>query len=82
MKINIKLLKPFSDAIGQNEVIIDFDGVTLNDLLIKIAELYPELKKELYSENEHVTDYICIFINDKPFSALKGLQSELARAAS
>lgn len=77
MKIKIKLLKPFSDAVGKKEFFIDFNGLTLGDLIIKLVKSYPSLKKDFYSENESLTDYICIFVNDKPFSALEGLESEL-----
>lgn len=29
MKLKIKLLKPFSDAVGKSELELDFDGITL-----------------------------------------------------
>lgn len=77
MKIKIKLLKPFSDAVGNKELYIDFKGRTLGDLVKKLIESYPKLKNDFYSENENLTDYICIFVNDKPFSALDGLKTKL-----
>ncbi|MBU0497566.1 MAG: MoaD family protein, partial [Candidatus Thermoplasmatota archaeon] len=77
MKIKIKLLKPFSDAVGKNELYIDFNGLTLGDLVETLVERYPLLKKEIYIEKESLTDFICIFVNDKPFSTLNGLKSEL-----
>ena len=33
MKLKIKLLKPFSDAVGKSELELDFDGATLEDML-------------------------------------------------
>ena len=52
MKIKIKLLKPFSDAVGNKELYIDFNGRTLGDLVKKLVESYPELKNEF--KEKHV----------------------------
>ena len=76
-EINIKFLKPFSDAVGKSELSIDFDGTTLKDLLKVLSERYPNLKKEFYAGNDKLTDYICVFVNDKPISALNGINTEL-----
>lgn len=77
MKVKIKLLRPFSDAIGKNELQLDFNGSTLQNLLRELVTKYPKLKKELYTKNDELTDYICIFVNDKPITALNGIDTEL-----
>jgi len=77
MKVKIKLLRPFSDAIGKNEIELEFDGSQLKDLLNELVTKYPKLKNEIYTKNDELTDYICIFVNDKPFTALNGLDSIL-----
>ncbi len=77
MKIKLNLLKPFSDAIGTKELGLDFDGKTIEDLIKKLVETYPKLKTELYTENDEVTDYVSIFVNDKPISVLSGLDTKL-----
>ncbi len=77
MKLKLNFLKPFSDAIGTKELGLDFDGKTIEDLIKKLVETYPKLKTELYMENDEVTDYVSIFVNDKPISVLGGLKSEL-----
>jgi MoaD family protein len=77
MKITIKLLKPFSNAVGENELNLDFNGNTLKDLINILIGKYPQLKKELYEKNDQLTDYICIFVNDKPIAALKEMNTEL-----
>ena len=76
-KIKIKLLKPFSDAVGKSELEVDFNGSTLEDLLKVLVDRYPKLKKEFYTETDELTEYICVFVNDKPISALKGINTDL-----
>jgi MoaD family protein len=77
MKLTIKLLRPFSDAIGKNEIEIDFKENTLEELLKVLINTYPKLKKEFYSDKNELTEYIVIFVNDKPISALNGLNTKL-----
>lgn len=77
MNVKVKLLRPFSDAVGKNELDLDFDGSTLENLLGVLVTRYPKLKEELYTKTDELTDYICIFVNDKPFTALKGVDTEL-----
>jgi MoaD family protein len=77
MIVYVKLLRPFADIIGKSDLRIDFNGTTLTELLNILVNKYPELKYELFTKTDELTDYICIFINDKPASALDGLQTEL-----
>ncbi len=77
MKLKIKLLKPFSDAVGKSELELDFDGATLEDMLKVLVNRYPSLKKEFHTKTDELTDYMCMFVNDKPISALNGINTEL-----
>jgi MoaD family protein len=77
MKLRIKLLRPFSNIIGKNELKIDFNGNTFEDLLKILINRHPKLKKAFYTENDKLTEYICIFINDKPIGALNGNKTKL-----
>ena len=77
MNLRIKLLRPFSDAVGKKELEIDFNGTTIDDLLKLLVAKYPKLWKELYKETGELTEYVCIFVNDKPLSALNETNTEL-----
>jgi len=77
MKIKIKLLKPFSDAVGKSEFDFEFIGITLGNLLKELTNKYPNLRGEFYTESDELTDYLCIFVNDKPISALNGIETKL-----
>ena len=77
MKLKIKFLKPFSDSIGKSDFEIEFNGVTLKDFLKLLIDTYPNLKKELYTKSGKLTEYINIFVNDKPISALNGINTKL-----
>jgi molybdopterin synthase sulfur carrier subunit len=77
MNISIKLLKPFSEAVDKNHFNFEFKGKTLDDLLDELILRYPRLKNELYSKKNELTEYVVIFVNDKPFSVLNGLKTKL-----
>ena len=77
MRLKIKLLKPFSTVVGKNELEYDFKGIILEDFLKELILKYPKLEKELYNKDSKLTEYLCIFINDKPMTALKGLNTKL-----
>ena len=77
MKLKIKLLRPFSNAVGKSELELDFDGMTLENLLKVLIDKYPKLKKEFYKKTNELTEYMSVFVNDKPISALNGINTEL-----
>jgi MoaD family protein len=77
MKLKLNLLKPFSDAVGTKELKLDFSGKSLEDLLRYLVEKYPKLKNEVLTDNNEITDYISIFINDKPLPVLGGIEVQL-----
>jgi MoaD family protein len=77
MNIKLKLLRPFSEVVGKGEIEIDFNEKTINDLLKFLVKKYPKLKNEFFKDDNELTEYICIFINDKPLSALKGVDTIL-----
>ena len=77
MKLKLNLLKPFSDIVGTKKLGFEFNGKTLEDLFKSLVEKYPKIKSELFNEKDEVTDYISIFINDKPLSVLNGVATEL-----
>ena len=77
MKLAIELTKPFSDAVGTRKLELDFNGSTVGELLEFLSNEYPKLKDEFYAENGEITDYIIVFVNDKPISALEELDTEV-----
>jgi MoaD family protein len=77
MNIKIKLLRPFSEVVGKGEIEIDFNEKSINDLLKLLVKKYPKLEKEFFKDGNELTEYICIFINDKPLSALNGVDTIL-----
>jgi len=77
MNLKLKLLRPFSEIVGKSEIEIDFNEKTINDLLKYLIKKYPKFEKEFFKDNNELTEYICIFINDKPLSALNGLDTFL-----
>ena len=77
MKLTLKFLRPFKDIIGKSEIELITEIETLKDLLISLVDKYPKLEKEFFKEDHELTEYICIFVNDKPISALNMLETQL-----
>lgn len=77
MRLKIKLLKPFSDVVGKSEFDLESSGITLCKLIEELTNKYPDLRKEFYTESGELTEYIGIFVNDKPISALNGIETIL-----
>ncbi len=77
MNIKVNLLKPFSDAVGQKELILRVVTANVNSILKKLSVDYPEFKDKVYDEKGEINEYISIFVNDKPFSTLNGIETEL-----
>lgn len=77
MKLKLKFLRPFKDLIGKGELKIDVKVETLKDLIEILVNKYPKLEKELFTKKYELTDYVCIFLNDKPITALNFLDTKL-----
>ncbi|UCF49188.1 MAG: MoaD family protein [Thermoplasmatales archaeon] len=77
MKLKLKFLRPFKDITGKSELGLDIEVSNLKDLLKILVDKYPKLEKEIFKKNNELTDYICIFVNDKPISALNWLDTKL-----
>jgi MoaD family protein len=77
MKLKLKFLRPFKDITGKGELELDIEVLNLKDLLKILVDKYPKLEKEIFKKNNELTDYICIFVNDKPISALNWLDTKL-----
>jgi len=77
MKLTLKFLRPFKDIIGKSEILLNIDVNTLKDLLNSLVSKYPQIEKEVFKKEQELTDYICIFVNDKPISALNMLNTKL-----
>ncbi len=77
MKLTIELTRPFSDAVGKRNIEIEFPGSTVEELFVFLSDRYPGLEKELYSGNGEITEYVNVFVNDKPIYVLDGMKTGL-----
>ncbi len=66
LKIKLKLLMPFKNIVGNENITIEFEGTTLQDLLDNLTCQYPKLKDTLYNTEGKVDSFVNIFVNDKP----------------
>ena len=77
MELTIEFTKPFKDAVGEGEITFDFTDTTVLELLPALIERYPGLEGLFYSETGTITEYMIVFVNSKPISALKGMATDL-----
>ena len=72
MKVTVRLLRPFSDAVGtpQAEVVLP-EGATVRRLVVQLCEKYPGLKDHIYEPGGGITEYLTMFVNDKPVTDLE-----------
>jgi molybdopterin converting factor small subunit len=55
MKVTVKLLKPFSDIAGKDEINLDFEGEFVSQALENLCQLHPKLKNELYDAKGEIS---------------------------
>jgi MoaD family protein len=77
MILTIKFLRPCKEIIWKSEIELDLEVKTIKDLLKILVDKYPKLEKELFRKNQELTEHVCIFLNDKPISAINYLDTEL-----
>ena len=77
MKLTLEFTRPFSEAVGERLVEMDFNGQNCEELLVSLVDKYPNLKSEFYTDENEVTEYLIMFVNDKPISAMDGLDTEV-----
>jgi len=78
MKLTIEFTKPFTDAVGAREIEFEFNGDTVDQLLEHLSRRYPKLSGMFYVNTGKYTEYMIIFVNSKPISALDGMKTKLA----
>jgi len=67
MKITVRLLRPFSDAVGRPQVDVAVpEGATVRHLVVHLCEQFPQLGPHIYEAGGGMTEYLTMFLNDKP----------------
>jgi len=67
MKVTVRLLRPFSDAVGRSTVDLEMQpGSTMRHLVIRLCEQFPSLKSHIYEPGGNITEYLTMFLNDRP----------------
>jgi molybdopterin converting factor small subunit len=59
------------------EVDLELEEGDVNQALNKLCDVHPGLKKELFDDKGEVSYSVNIFVNDKPITALKDLDTAL-----
>jgi MoaD family protein len=78
MKVTVKLLKPFSDIAGKDEISLDFEGELVSQALENLCQLHPKLKNELYDAKGEISYSVNIFLNDRPLGAAEEEKTTLS----
>jgi len=72
LKVKVRLLRPFSDAVGRPELEVAVPGgATVRHLVVHLCEQYPMLAPHIYEAGGGMTEYLTMFQNDKPVMDLE-----------
>ena len=77
MKIRVRLLRPFCDAVGRPELMVAVpEGATVRHLVVHMCEQYPPLAPHLCEPGGAITEYLAMFVNDRPVTDMEMTLSE------
>ena len=65
MRVRVKLVRPFRDAVGAPEVAFEPRSPTLWTALAELAEVYPALREHLF-EAGGPSPYVNVYVNRTP----------------
>ncbi|MBM4248920.1 MAG: MoaD/ThiS family protein [Euryarchaeota archaeon] len=69
MRLRVRLLRPFSDAVGNAVVEVAVpEGASVRHLVVHLCEQYPALAPHIYEAGGAITDYLTMFVNDRPIT--------------
>jgi MoaD family protein len=67
VKVTVRLLSPFSDAVGRPQVEVAVpEGATVRHLVVHLCEQFPNLRSHIYEAGGGMTEYLTMFQNDRP----------------
>ncbi|MEM4729855.1 MAG: MoaD/ThiS family protein [Thermoplasmata archaeon] len=67
MKVRVRLLRPFSDAIGRSELELELpEGATVTGLVERLASEHPRFREQAYESDGRMSEYLTMFLNDAP----------------
>lgn len=71
MKLKVKLLKPFKDSVGKDELSMDSTSSNVEELLIELSSKYPKLKPQIFDSEGEVDYSVNVIVNSVPVVDLK-----------
>ncbi|UCF60931.1 MAG: MoaD/ThiS family protein [Anaerolineaceae bacterium] len=79
MKVHLKIFLPaLPEAIGDNELIVEFDGTTVRDLIETLVDRYGQKAKEaLYDEKGQFDPLVQVLLNGEEWLAQDQLDTAL-----
>ena len=57
---------------------VDIDGATVDDVLHALVETYPDLKANLYTEDDSLRQFVNLYAGDDDIRYRDGVDTELA----
>ncbi|MCK5547539.1 MAG: MoaD family protein [Thermoplasmata archaeon] len=71
VKLKVRLLKPFKDSVGKNELGVDSDASNVEDFIVELSAKYPKLKPQLIDSEGGVDYSVNVIVNNVPLIDLK-----------
>lgn len=74
----LKLFATLRDIVGAKEMTVPFrDGQTVRELLDSIAEIHPELGREIMTDDGELTGMVHVMVHGRNIQWLDGLETTI-----
>jgi len=78
MRIILRFYADYREIMGMKEMLLDMkDGQTIGGLLSTITKKYPELKTEIFNDQDELNEFITILINGRSIEFLDRAKTRL-----
>lgn len=78
MRVIMRYYADFREIMGIREMLLDLkDGQTIRGLLATITNKYPELKSELFENQDDLKEFVTVLINGRSIEFLEHMNTRL-----
>ena len=62
---------------GQNDE-VELPGATVGDVLDDLTARYPDLRRQLYTDDDRLRNFVNVYLNDEDVRVLQGLDTSVS----
>jgi sulfur-carrier protein len=78
MRIILRYYADYREILGMKEMLLDLkDGQTIRGLLCTITNKYPELKTEIFEDQDDLKEIVSVLVNGRSIEFLERMNTRL-----